>query len=202
MRLDDLSSRPFQITFSQISGFHTTVIPMNSSQFGGSRPANFQTLAPVFWDYVCQLHNIYSQRQVNEVLVYSRLKTCIVRNYVLLFAYCRVHVVFGRVIEGEQFVVEIENQKVDTNHRPYADVRISNSGELVLVKGTCVGAWSVLFPSPYSLCLQNGNSTKGKRIFKNRPYDLLMQYLCLYLFEVCIWEASIPNTACFFGLCM
>ena len=46
---------------------------------------------------------------------------------------------FGRVIEGEQFVVEIENQKVDTNHRPYADVRISNSGELVLVKGTCVG---------------------------------------------------------------
>ena len=104
--------------------------------------------------------------------------TCIVRNHVLLFAYCRVHVVFGRVIEGEQFVVEIENQKVDTNHRPYADVRISNSGELVLVKGICVGAWSVLFPSPYSLCLQNGNSTKWKRVFKNRPYDLLMQYLC------------------------
>ena len=88
--------------------------------------------------------------------VHCRLKTCIVRNHVLLFAYCRVHVVFGRVIEGEQFVVEIENQKVDTNHRPYADVRISNSGELMLVKGTCVGAWNILFPSSYSLCLQNG----------------------------------------------
>ena len=47
---------------------------------------------------------------------------------------------FGCVIEGEQFVVEIENQKVDTNHRPYADVRISSSGELALVKGICVGA--------------------------------------------------------------
>jgi len=43
--------------------------------------------------------------------------------------------VFGRVIQGEQFVVEVENQKVDTNHRPYSDVRISNCGELVLVKG-------------------------------------------------------------------
>ena len=60
---------------------------------------------------------------------------------------------FGRVIEGEQFVVEIENQKVDTNHRPYADVRISNSGELVLVKGTFVDTWSILFPSPYSFLI-------------------------------------------------
>ena len=60
---------------------------------------------------------------------------------------------FGRVIEGEQFVVEIENQKVDTNHRPYADVRISNSGELVLVKGTFVSAWSILFPSQCSFMI-------------------------------------------------
>ena len=28
----------------------------------------------------------------------------------------------------------IENQKVDVNHRPYADVRIHNCGELVLMK--------------------------------------------------------------------
>ena len=60
---------------------------------------------------------------------------------------------FGRVIEGEQFVVEIENQKVDTNHRPYADVRISNSGELVLVKGTFVDTWSILFPSQCSFLI-------------------------------------------------
>ncbi len=41
--------------------------------------------------------------------------------------------VFGHVISGQQFVTEMENQKVDTNHRPYADVRIMNSGELVRI---------------------------------------------------------------------
>lgn len=45
-----------------------------------------------------------------------------------------IHVVFGRVVDGNQFVSEIENQKVDVNHRPYADVRITHSGELVLLK--------------------------------------------------------------------
>ena len=42
--------------------------------------------------------------------------------------------VFGRVVEGQSYVREIENQKVDANHRPYADVRVVNCGELVLVK--------------------------------------------------------------------
>ena len=104
----------------------------------------------------------------------------IVRNNVLLFAYCRVHVVFGRVIEGEQFVVEIENQKVDTNHRPYADVRISNSGELVLVKGTCVGAWNILFPSPYNTVFAcrmarccTCSSTKWKEFAKKNDWFIV-----------------------------
>ena len=57
--------------------------------------------------------------------------------YVCLFSpYLSLHVVFGHVIQGKQYVAEIENQKVDANHRPYADVRISNCGELVLLKGT------------------------------------------------------------------
>ncbi|XP_011407702.2 PREDICTED: peptidyl-prolyl cis-trans isomerase G-like, partial [Amphimedon queenslandica] len=43
-----------------------------------------------------------------------------------------VHVVFGAVVSGFQFVTQIENQKVDTKNHPYADIRISNSGELVL----------------------------------------------------------------------
>ena len=52
-----------------------------------------------------------------------------------------IHVVFGHVVQGQEYVVEMENQKVDTNHRPYADVRIVNSGELVrVVKGTCTHA--------------------------------------------------------------
>ena len=42
--------------------------------------------------------------------------------------------VFGRVVGGAQFVTEVENQKVDASHRPYADVRITHCGELVLLK--------------------------------------------------------------------
>lgn len=61
------------------------------------------------------------------------------RVYLLCDNYnCRLHVVFGRVVSGMQYVTEMENQKVDTNHRPYADVRISNCGELVLMRGMCM----------------------------------------------------------------
>ena len=45
---------------------------------------------------------------------------------------CRVHVVFGHVIEGQQVVREIEKQKVDENSCPLCEVRISSCGELVL----------------------------------------------------------------------
>ncbi|EDV28333.1 uncharacterized protein TRIADDRAFT_21784 [Trichoplax adhaerens] len=45
-----------------------------------------------------------------------------------------IHVVFGRVIRGQDIVTQIENQRVDSNHRSHADVRIVNCGELVLLK--------------------------------------------------------------------
>ena len=48
--------------------------------------------------------------------------------------YCSMHTVFGRVVDGQKYVTEIENQRVDTNHRPYADIRIVRCGELVLIK--------------------------------------------------------------------
>ena len=48
--------------------------------------------------------------------------------------------VFGRVVSGVDYVTEVENQKVDANHRPYADVRVSNCGELVLMKSKSVHA--------------------------------------------------------------
>ena len=56
---------------------------------------------------------------------------------VVIYTYImyRLHVVFGHVVSGQQYVTEMENQKVDTNHRPYADVRISTCGELVLMRG-------------------------------------------------------------------
>ena len=41
---------------------------------------------------------------------------------------------FGRVVAGSEFVTEMENQKIDSKSRPYADVRIANCGELVLLK--------------------------------------------------------------------
>lgn len=37
-------------------------------------------------------------------------------------------------MDGQKYVTEIENQRVDTNHRPYADIRIVRCGELVLIK--------------------------------------------------------------------
>lgn len=40
--------------------------------------------------------------------------------------------VFGRVIEGQAVVKLIEQQKVDENSRPLADVIIASCGELVL----------------------------------------------------------------------
>jgi len=46
----------------------------------------------------------------------------------------RMHTVFGRVVDGHKYVTEIENQRVDTNHRPYADIRVVRCGELVLIK--------------------------------------------------------------------
>lgn len=43
-----------------------------------------------------------------------------------------VHVVFGRVLSGQEIVADIENMKTDSKtSRPLVDVRISNCGELI-----------------------------------------------------------------------
>ena len=34
-------------------------------------------------------------------------------------------------MSGKELVREIENQKADNNHKPYADIRIMNCGELI-----------------------------------------------------------------------
>lgn len=51
-----------------------------------------------------------------------------------------MHTVFGRVVDGQKYVTEIENQRVDTNHRPYADIRVVRCGELVLIKPSKVSS--------------------------------------------------------------
>merc|ERR1712126_307949 len=42
-----------------------------------------------------------------------------------------VHTVFGHVLSGQDIVRDMENQKVNSNHKPYADIRISHCGELI-----------------------------------------------------------------------
>lgn len=46
----------------------------------------------------------------------------------------RIHVVFGKVIYGQAIVKQIEGLPVDRKSRPLQDVRIADSGELVLVR--------------------------------------------------------------------
>ena len=48
--------------------------------------------------------------------------------------FCSVHVVFGRVIDGEAVVKKVESQKTDTNSRPLEDCVIVHCGELVQAK--------------------------------------------------------------------
>ncbi|KAL9967066.1 hypothetical protein ACROYT_G025229 [Oculina patagonica] len=42
-----------------------------------------------------------------------------------------IHVIFGHVLQGQEVISEIENQRVDDKSRPQVDVRISNCGELI-----------------------------------------------------------------------
>ena len=39
--------------------------------------------------------------------------------------------IFGHVLQGQEVVSEIENQRVDDKSRPLVDVKISNCGELI-----------------------------------------------------------------------
>lgn len=43
----------------------------------------------------------------------------------------RIHVVFGHVLQGQDIVREVENQRVDAKSKPVSDVRIANCGELI-----------------------------------------------------------------------
>ena len=45
-----------------------------------------------------------------------------------------IHVVFGKVISGDDVVTQIENLKVNTKSRPLADVVIANCGQLIRKK--------------------------------------------------------------------
>jgi len=54
-------------------------------------------------------------------------------DFLVYFISARKHVVFGRVVSGEDIVDKIENLSVDKNSRPLKDVIISHCGQLVLV---------------------------------------------------------------------
>ena len=48
-----------------------------------------------------------------------------------IYFICRVHVIFGQVLQGQEIVSEIEIQRVDDKSRPLVDVKIINCGELI-----------------------------------------------------------------------
>ena len=52
--------------------------------------------------------------------------------YIMVISWTqRIHVIFGHVLQGQEVVSEIENQRVDDKSRPLVDVKISNCGELI-----------------------------------------------------------------------
>ena len=65
------------------------------------------------------------------------------------------HVVFGHTVAGMEYITAIENQKVDVNHRPYADVRIHNCGELVRMKSelTTCGIYICVYAQSCTMCM-------------------------------------------------
>jgi len=65
--------------------------------------------------------------------------------YFFRLLFCSVHVVFGRVIFGQAIVKQIEGLPVDRKSRPLQDVRIADSGELVLVKKKKKGLFEPIF---------------------------------------------------------
>lgn len=62
------------------------------------------------------------------------MPVCQKNRYSIVYSYffCRVHVVFGHVINGTEVVKEIENQKTNNQSCPIEQVRVANCGELVL----------------------------------------------------------------------
>ena len=62
-------------------------------------------------------------------------------NIKMLSPTCRKHVVFGRVVGGEEVVRRIENLETDKKNRPTVPVTINNCGELVL-QAKNKGGWS------------------------------------------------------------
>ena len=38
---------------------------------------------------------------------------------------------FGHVLSGHEIIRDIESQKVNSDHKPYADIRVAHSGELI-----------------------------------------------------------------------
>lgn len=53
-------------------------------------------------------------------------------SFITVHFYYRKHVVFGRVLSGQEVVVSIENLPVDNRSRPLQQAVIANCGELIM----------------------------------------------------------------------
>lgn len=74
-----------------------------------------------------QNKNELSKAKIHSLIIMQ----LVLASFNLWLKTCRIHVVFGHVLQGQDIVSEIENQKVDDESRPLVDVKISNCGELI-----------------------------------------------------------------------
>ena len=69
-----------------------------------------------------------SKSQIND---YPHFNNVALAYIVVYLFFCRIHVIFGQVLQGQEIVSEIEIQRVDDKSRPLVDVKIINCGELI-----------------------------------------------------------------------
>ena len=86
--------------------------------------------------YMTCTHNAFlfvaTQKQVTDQWL-PTLQQCCSCLYcgIIIYFICRIHVIFGHVLQGQEIVSEIEIQRIDDKSRPLVDVKIINCGELI-----------------------------------------------------------------------
>ena len=79
--------------------------------------------------HFCLLH-WHSKASHRSIITHTSTMLLLLILWYIYFI-CRIHVIFGQVLQGQEIVSEIEIQRVDDKSRPLVDVKIINCGELI-----------------------------------------------------------------------